>query len=112
MTDFPFQSLPTTIISGFILFTSASNEYTYLTSIAAYNYFAQGGTSLLVTRVVTGSFTEAQTSGSLAGGNGSSGSGSQCPGGGAVARGNDGNPGGAGAEWGQLKYTIQLTLEV
>ena len=36
-------------------FTSGSNEYTYLTSIAAYNYFAQGGTSLLVTRVASGS---------------------------------------------------------
>ena len=40
-------------------FTSGSNEYTYLTSIAAYNYFAQGGTSLLVTRVATGSFAPA-----------------------------------------------------
>ncbi len=40
-------------------FTSGSSEYTYLTSIAAYNYFSQGGTSLLVTRVATGSFTPA-----------------------------------------------------
>ncbi len=40
-------------------FTSGSNEYTYLTSIAAYNYFAQGGTSLLVTRVASGSFAPA-----------------------------------------------------
>ena len=43
-------------------FTSGSNEYTYLTSIAAYNYFAQGGTSLLVTRVATGSFAPATAS--------------------------------------------------
>ena len=50
---------------------SGSQYYTYLNSIAARNYFANGGESLLVTRVVTGSFTEAQTSGSLAGGNGS-----------------------------------------
>ena len=40
-------------------FTSGSNEYTYLTSIAAYNYFAQGGTSLLVTRVASGTFAPA-----------------------------------------------------
>jgi hypothetical protein len=38
---------------------SGSNEYTYLTSISAFNYFQQGGTSLLVTRVTTGSFTPA-----------------------------------------------------
>ena len=36
---------------------SGSAEYTYLTSISAYNYFQQGGDSLLVTRVVSGSFT-------------------------------------------------------
>ena len=41
---------------------SGSNEYTYLTSISAYNYFQQGGTSLLVTRVTTGSFTAASSS--------------------------------------------------
>ena len=40
-------------------FTSGSNEYTFLTSISAYNYFSQGGTSLLVTRVASGSFTPA-----------------------------------------------------
>jgi len=40
-------------------FTSASNVYTYFTSIAAYNYFNNGGTSLLVSRVVSGSFTAA-----------------------------------------------------
>ena len=38
---------------------SGSAEYTYLTSISAYNYFQQGGDSLLVTRVVTGSYTSA-----------------------------------------------------
>jgi hypothetical protein len=36
-------------------FTSASDEYTFLTSISAYNYFQNGGTSLLVTRVVSSS---------------------------------------------------------
>ena len=38
-------------------FTSASNVYTYFTSIAAFNYFANGGETLLVTRVVSGSGT-------------------------------------------------------
>jgi len=33
---------------------SGSNVYSYLTSIAANNYFQNGGTSLLVTRVVSG----------------------------------------------------------
>lgn len=36
---------------------SGSGEYTYLTSIAAYNYFQNGGNSLLVTRVVSASGT-------------------------------------------------------
>jgi hypothetical protein len=36
-------------------FTSASDEYTFLTSISAFNYFQNGGTSLLVTRVVSSS---------------------------------------------------------
>jgi len=40
-------------------FLSASAVYTYFTSIAAYNYFNNGGQSLLVTRVTTGSFTSA-----------------------------------------------------
>ena len=48
---------------------SGSQFYTYLNSIAARNYFANGGESLLVTRVVTGSFTSAFTSGSAAGPN-------------------------------------------
>jgi hypothetical protein len=41
---------------------SGSNVYSYLTSIAANNYFQNGGTSLLVTRVVSGSFTSATSS--------------------------------------------------
>lgn len=39
------------------VFESGSNTHEYLTSISAYNYFQQGGDSLLVTRVVSGSFT-------------------------------------------------------
>ena len=38
---------------------SGSDEYTYFTSIAAYNYFQQGGNTLLVTRVANGSYTSA-----------------------------------------------------
>ena len=37
---------------------SGSNEYSYLTSVAANNYFQNGGNSLLVTRVVSGSTTQ------------------------------------------------------
>ena len=36
-----------------------SGIYTYFTSIAAYNYFNNGGQSLLVSRVVSGSYTPA-----------------------------------------------------
>jgi len=43
-------------------FISGSQTYTYFTSISAYNYFNNGGTSLLVTRVVSGSFTPATSS--------------------------------------------------
>jgi hypothetical protein len=43
-------------------FTSASQVYTYFTSIAAYNYFNNGGESLLVARVASGSFTPASVS--------------------------------------------------
>ena len=43
-------------------FESGSQTFTYLTSISAYNYFNNGGTSLLVTRVVSGSFTPATSS--------------------------------------------------
>jgi phage tail sheath protein FI len=42
--------------------TSGSAEYTYLTSISAYNYFQQGGDSLLVTRIASGSYTSATSS--------------------------------------------------
>ena len=37
---------------------SGSNEFSYLTSVAANNYFQNGGNSLLVTRVVSGSTTQ------------------------------------------------------
>ena len=40
-------------------FTSGSQTYSYLTSISAYNYFQAGGTTLLVSRVTSGSFTPA-----------------------------------------------------
>ena len=43
-------------------FSSGSDEYTFLTSISAYNYFQNGGTSLLVTRVASGSFSPATSS--------------------------------------------------
>ena len=52
-------------------FTSGSDEYTFLTSISAYNYFNNGGTSLLVTRVASGSWTPA-TSSQVTGHHGSS----------------------------------------
>ena len=42
-------------------FSTASNVYTYFTSIAAYNYFANGGETLLVARVASGSYTSAQS---------------------------------------------------
>jgi hypothetical protein len=41
---------------------SGGANYTYFTSIAAYNYFDQGGETLIVSRVVTGSFTSAESS--------------------------------------------------
>jgi len=37
-------------------FISGGQSYSYLTSIAAYNYFTYGGTSLLVARVASGSY--------------------------------------------------------
>jgi hypothetical protein len=43
-------------------FISGGNAYSYLTSIAAYNYFNYGGTSLLVARVASGSYTSAISS--------------------------------------------------
>jgi len=42
-------------------FLSASNVYTYFTSVAAFNYFNNGGQSLLISRVVSGTFTSATT---------------------------------------------------
>ena len=41
------------------IFISGGNSHSYLTSIAAYNYFNYGGESLLVTRVTSGSFSSA-----------------------------------------------------
>ena len=41
---------------------SGSGLYSYFTSIAAYNYFINGGDSLLVARVKSGSFTPASSS--------------------------------------------------
>ena len=43
-------------------FTSGSKVYSYLTAISAYNYFQSGGSTLLVTRVTSGSFTPALSS--------------------------------------------------
>jgi len=40
-------------------FISGGINYSYLTSIAAYNYFNYGGSSLLVARVASGSYTSA-----------------------------------------------------
>jgi phage tail sheath protein FI len=47
---------------------SGSDSYSYLTSIAAFNYFNSGGTSLLVTRVASGSFTSAELDVVISGG--------------------------------------------
>ena len=62
-----------TLVSSFSAFQaifggaleSGSNEYTYLTSIAANQYFQNGGTSLLVTRVVSASSTWTPATSSL-----------------------------------------------
>ena len=43
-------------------FVSGGANYEYLTSIAALNYFEQGGDSLLVTRIASGSYTPATSS--------------------------------------------------
>lgn len=40
-------------------FVSGNQTYSFLTSISAYNYFQNGGTSLLITRVASGSWTSA-----------------------------------------------------
>jgi hypothetical protein len=41
---------------------SGSNAYSYLTSISAYNYFQNGGQSLIVSRVVSGVYSSATSS--------------------------------------------------
>jgi hypothetical protein len=46
-------------------FLSGGQTYSYFTQIAAYNYFQQGGQTLLVARVASGSFTSAQAINSL-----------------------------------------------
>ena len=46
----------TTFVSG------STDVKSFLTSISAYNYFNNGGTSLLVTRITSGSFTQATSS--------------------------------------------------
>lgn len=43
-------------------FASGGASYEFLTSVTAYNYFNQGGSSILVTRVVSGSFVPASSS--------------------------------------------------
>jgi phage tail sheath protein FI len=43
-------------------FISGGASYEYLTSISAYNYFQQGGTTLLVQRAVSGTFSPATSS--------------------------------------------------
>jgi hypothetical protein len=43
-------------------FISGGANYEYLTSITAYNYFNQGGSSILVTRVTSGSYTPSTAS--------------------------------------------------
>ena len=47
------------------ILVSGSDTYTYFTSIAAYNYFNNGGQTLLVTRVVNGNYSPASSSGVL-----------------------------------------------
>ena len=41
-------------------FVSGNQNYSFLTSISAYNYFQNGGNTLLVTRVASGSWTSAE----------------------------------------------------
>ena len=58
-----------TVVTSFSDFTtkfgstldSGSQTYSYLTSVSVNNYFQNGGESILVTRVVTGSFTSAKS---------------------------------------------------
>ena len=55
-------------------FLSGGAEYSYLTQIAAYNYFQQGGETLLVSRVASGSFTSATVTGGAISGSNTTGS--------------------------------------
>ena len=77
---------------------SGSQFYTYLNSVAISNYFSQGGESLLITRVVTGSFTSAVTSGSTAAANNS----------GIITIGFENNGGGLDPDLGYQKTSFQL----
>jgi uncharacterized protein len=43
-------------------FTFSGSEYSFLTSISTFNYFQNGGSSLIVTRVASGSFSPATAS--------------------------------------------------
>jgi uncharacterized protein len=43
-------------------FVSGGSVYTYFTSIAAYNYFSNGGNTLLISRVVSGTYAPASAS--------------------------------------------------
>ena len=54
-TDFTSYFGETEVIAG-------TGSYSYFTSIAAYNYFLNGGQSLLVTRVVSGAYAPASAS--------------------------------------------------
>lgn len=56
-------------------FTSASNIYEFLTSVAVKNYFSQGGQTALVTRVTSGSYTGAVSTNLFTGLNKATGSG-------------------------------------
>jgi uncharacterized protein len=56
-------------------FTSASNIYEFLTSVAVKSYFSQGGQTALITRVVSGSYTGAESTNILTGLNKATGSG-------------------------------------
>jgi len=54
-TDYVSRFGETEVIAG-------SGSYSYFTSIAAYNYFQNGGETLLVTRVVSGAYSPASCS--------------------------------------------------
>jgi hypothetical protein len=43
------------------MLVSGSDNFSYLTSISAYNYFANGGETLLVSRVVSGAYSPAES---------------------------------------------------